>query len=387
MKIRFFISLGLCLCLALTGCSQVAAPAEEEPTPAITQAPSSPLPQESAAPTEEPAAQETPQGALPASTDSLRPYQFAALAGGQAYWCTGYGVLALQADGTHSLLSDVKGRCPVLLEGSLYVVEDQTDTTEDVPYPVPADAVTGSRILRLSLSGTEEPEEIYTGAYINQLYGRDGRLYFTTTQGEGLTEAGGLFSIDSTGADERLLAEDCIQLHCVQDGYVYFEGIYAENAALCRVSLSGGESEALYSGEGIAYTPLAYGDAVYYINLDIMNPEAENANAIMALQGEESVPLGEEKAQELLGIFDGNLYYLRPAAEEGLPSLCRLPLAGGSPEVLAQDVMEVAALDGDYALYSDEAPLLMAGSLNLLELATGSIAATLAVTDVVEGQG
>ena len=87
-----------------------------------------------------------------------------------------------------------------------------------------------------------------------------------------------------------------------------------------------------------------------------MNPEAENANAIMALQGEESVPLGEEKAQELLGIFDGNLYYLRPAAEEGLPSLCRLPLAGGSPEVLAQDVMEVAALDGDYALYSDEAP-------------------------------
>lgn len=102
------------------------------------------------------------------------------------------------------------------------------------------DAVTGSRILKLAAEA--EPEEIYTAPYINQLYARDGRLYFTTTQGETLSEAGGLFSIDETGQDERLLSEECVQLHCVQDGYAYFEGVEEEREALCP-GLRGGQRQ------------------------------------------------------------------------------------------------------------------------------------------------
>ena len=274
MRIRMFMAIILGVCLLVTLFPLIEAPAEAAPEEPETETPAP-----EAAPTEE---------TQPAAQESERAMPFGVLDGDTAYWCTGYGILSCKAGGEAVLFSEVRGRNPVLLDGSLYVIEDQTDTTEEVPFPVSMDAVTGSRILKLAAEG--EPEEIYTAPYINQLYARDGRLYFTTTQGETLSEAGGLFSIDGAGQDEKLLSEECVQLHCVQDGYAYFEGVEEEREALCRVSVEGNASETLYTGEGYAYTPIAYEGKVYFIHLDVTNEDAEDPNVIFCLENGEADP-------------------------------------------------------------------------------------------------
>lgn len=383
MRIRMLIALVLGLCLLATGCATVPAQVEETPQPQA-EAPEEAAPEEPAIEAQTPAA--TPQAqAQPAAQDSYRAMPFGALDGDTAYWCTGYGIIACKAGGEATLFSEIRGRNPVLLDGSLYVIEDQTDTTEEVPFPVSMDAVTGSRILKLAAEA--EPEEIYTAPYINQLYARDGRLYFTTTQGETLSEAGGLFSIDGAGQDEKLLSEECVQLHCVQDGYAYFEGVAEEKEALCRVSVEGNASETLYTGEGYAYTPIAYEGKVYFIHLDVTNADAENPNVIFCLENGEATPLEGCTAQQLFRIENGKLYYLAlPQDENSMPALAILDLNTKESNVLLENVMEVAALSPDHCLYSPEAPIFLAGSLQLWDSATGS-ATALEVSSVVESQG
>ena len=383
MRIRMLIALVLGLCLLATGCAAVPAQVEETPQPQA-EAPEEAAPEEPAIEAQTPAAIPEVQ-AQPAAQDSYRAMPFGALDGDTAYWCTGYGIIACKAGGEATLFSEIRGRNPVLLDGSLYVIEDQTDTTEEVPFPVSMDAVTGSRILKLTAEG--EPEEIYTAPYINQLYARDGRLYFTTTQGETLSEAGGLFSIDGAGQDEKLLSEECVQLHCVQDGYAYFEGVAEEKEALCRVSVEGNASETLYTGEGYAYTPIVYEGKVYFIHLDVTNADAENPNVIFCLENGEATPLEDCTAQQLFQVENGKLYYLAlPQDENSMPALAILDLNTKESNVLLENVMEVAALSPDHCLYSPEAPIFLAGSLQLWDSATGS-ATALEVSSVVESQG
>lgn len=383
MRIRMFMAIILGVCLLATGCTAVPAQVEETPQPQA-EAPAEAAPEEPE--TETPAPEAAPtEETQPAAQESERAMPFGVLDGDTAYWCTGYGILSCKAGGEATLFSEVRGRNPVLLDGALYVIEDQTDTTEEVPFPVSMDAVTGSRILKLAAEA--EPEEIYTAPYINQLYARDGRLYFTTTQGETLSEAGGLFSIDGAGQDEKLLSEECVQLHCVQDGYAYFEGVEEEREALCRVSVEGNASETLYTGEGYAYTPIAYEGKVYFIHLDVTNEDAEDPNVIFCLENGEATPLEGCTAQQLYRVENGKLYYLTlPQDENSMPALAMLDLSTLESNVLLENVMEVAALSPDHCLYSPEAPIFLAGALQLWDSATGS-ATALEVASVVESQG
>lgn len=385
MRNRLIISLALCLCLLLAGCAGSPADPAAGPTPAPEG-----TPQATAEAAPSPGAGQTPASPVPTAgsqaADATRAYLFGAVDGDTAYWCTGYGVLSLQPGGKAGLLSPVQGRYPVVMDGSLYVIEDQTDTTEEVAYPVATDAVTASRILRIPLDGGEA-QEVYSAAYIHLLYGKDGRLFFSTTQGEGISEAGGLFSIDGSGQDEKLLAEDCIKLHCVQDGYAYFEGVVEETAALCRVPVAGGESEKLVQEEGIAYTPIAYQGDVYYVRMNMMDPEAEHNQALMRLHEGAAAPLGPLSVLELLGVWGGQLYYLAPPdGETALPSLARINLSTLESETVKAGVTEVAAISDAFALYSAETPLILAGELQLLSLAGGEPTA-LSISDAVESKG
>ena len=296
MRNRIFIALLLCLTLA-AGCSN----------PLAFPPGGSPAPQEAAG--ESPTPTEPAPTTLPMAADAGRSFPFAAIDGDTIYWCTGYGVLAMAAGGEAKLFSEVRGANPLVMDGYLYIVEDETDVTEEVAWPVPAEAATASNILRIPLSGGEA-EKIYTAPYINTIAALDGRLYFSTTQGEALQEAGGLFSIDAGGGDERLLAEDCLLVCALGDGYAYYMGVAEEGSAFFRISLAGGEGERLLQGSGTPVTPLAYGGDIYYIFVSWVEADAESNLAIMRLRDGKSETLAPGlTARELLGIWDGKLYY------------------------------------------------------------------------------
>lgn len=69
-----------------------------------------------------------------------------------------------------------------------------------------------------------------------------------------------------------------------------------------------------------------------------------------------------------------------------MPALAMLDLSSLESNVLLENVMEVAALSPDHCLYSPEAPIFLAGALQLWDSATGS-ATALEVASVVESQG
>lgn len=376
MPSRVFIT--LLLCLALTaGCSApLAFPPEgtaapDPAPPEATPAPESPTPT-----------------AMPMAADAGRGFAYAALGGDTAYWCTSSGVLAMNATGEGKLLNEVKACKPLVMDGYLYVVEEETDITDEVGWPVPTDAVTACNILRIPIAGGEA-EQIYTTTYINTIAVAGGRLYFSTTQGEALQDAGGLFSIDTKGGDEQLLAEDCTRLCAVQDDYVYYMGVVEEAAAFFRMHIEGGKAEQLLAGPAMPVTPLAYQGDIYYVNMDFTSAEAENNLTIMGLRdGKSEVLGGGFLAHELLGIWDGKLYYAAPANnEQGLLSLVRIDLATLDSETLRKEAAsQFAALSGAYAAYSDYAPVYSATELKLMPL-PGQEPITLKIGDVVESQG
>ena len=376
MQSRILITLILCLILTV-GCSApLAFPPEGTAEPANAPLEGTPAP-ESPAPT-----------AMPIAANASRSFSYAALNGDTAYWCTSSGVLAMNATGEGKVLSEVKACKPLVMDDYLYVVEDKTDVTDEVAWPVPSDAVTASNILRIPLDGGEA-EQIYTTTYINTIAAADGRLYFSTTQGEALQDAGGLFSIDAKGGDERLLAEDCTRLSSLQDDYVYYMGVAEESAAFFRVHIEGGEAEQLLAGPAMPVTPLAYQGDIYYVNTDFTSAEAENNLTIMRLRdGKSEVLGGGFKAHELLGIWDGNLYYAAPSSnEQGLLSLVRIDLTTLDSETLRKEAAsQFAALSGAYVAYSDYAPVYAATELKVMAL-PGEEPITLKIEDVVKSQG
>ncbi|MEA5060068.1 MAG: DUF5050 domain-containing protein [Candidatus Pelethousia sp.] len=377
VRAHFAISVFLCILLVLgAGCAAVPAQPQESAAPAQAQAT-----EESAAPVPE------SPGPVPMEANASRSFPFAALDGGTLYWCTGSGVLSAEAGGPARLFSAALGRNPVVLNGYLYLVEDQTDLTEDVPWPVPADAVTGSSILRIPLGGGE-PESIYSIAYINSLVAADNRLYFCTTQDESILEAGGLLSLDAEGGDEQILAEDCSALACVQDGYAYYMGVAEEASVFCRIPLAGGEEEKLLQGEGMPRTPLFYQGDVYYIHYDLRADDAKNNLQIMRLRdGRPEAVGGGIQAMELLGIWDGKLYYTAVSGSDAaVVALSSLDLASLESKTLQENMVAIAALSGDCCAYSADEPAFLATELQLLPLSGGE-ATALQVADVVESQG
>lgn len=348
MRTRIFIALLLCLAL-LAGCgAPLAFPTETPAAPEATPAPA-----------------ETPQAAepspLPAEAEGAgRGFPFAALYEDTAYWCTQSGVFALTAGEKAKLFSETKGRLPVVLDGYLYIVEDETDTIENDVWPVPSNEVTASSLLRIPLAGGSA-EKIYTApANINGLAALEGRLYLSTSEGEGLQEAGGLFSIDAAGKDEQLLAEDCILLACAQEGYAYYMGVLEAHAALFRIPIAGGEAELLRDGAGWPTTPLAYKGDVYYVHMDLMSAEAENNLAIMRLrEGKSEVLASGVSAHELLGIWGGKLYYYAVSeGEDAFPyPVVRLDLSTLERETVYEGEQAVAALSGTYAALRDHLPV------------------------------
>ena len=377
MRIRFLIALLLCLALTLaTGCNvPLAFPPDETaaPSPEGVEVSATPEPAE---PTPSPA---------PAKPESLRSFPLCAIAKDTAYWCTRYGVLELKASGETKIFNKTLGRCPLVMDEYLYFIEDETDMTEDVAWPVPPEAATASKIIRVPLSGGDAAE-IYKTAYINAMSAQDGRLYFSTTQGEGLQDAGGMFSIATEGGDEKLLAEDCLQLCSVQKGYTYYMGVIDDASALFRMPLEGGEGELLLDNSGMPLTPLAYEGSVYYVYLNWA--EEENRFAVMKVQDGKSEALSEGvTAQELLGIWDGWLYYLSTPGEDGLTAeLSRINLTSLEKETVQDGIMQVAALSDDYAAFSDIVAIVVAPELKLVPTSSGETVA-LVIEDVVEGQG
>lgn len=381
MRNRILIFLCLFLCLALAaGCSIPPAfppesSAHQPQGPGGEEAPS-------------PAPEEPGPAAAPKETDAGRSFPFAALDGDTLYWCTSYGVLSGSAGGGVKLFSQTRGRNPLAMDGYLYVVEDEMDITgEDVIWPVPTEAATGSRILRIPLGGGEA-SEIYSAPYISSILACDSRLYLSTTQGESLQDAGGLFSIDAQGGDEKLLAEDCSVLFAAQGGYAYYLGVVEEASAFFRIPLEGGEGEQLLGEGGTPVTPLAYQGAVYYVYVNWSSAEAENNLSILRLRdGESEVVAGGIKAHELLGIWDGKLYYAAAPEKDASPlALARLDLAALTSETLQNELTQLAALSGACAAYSDSEPLSVATELKLLPLSGGE-PAVLAIADAVESQG
>ncbi|MEA4970874.1 MAG: DUF5050 domain-containing protein [Candidatus Pelethousia sp.] len=376
MRIRIIITLLLCLALA-AGCSApLAFPPEGTAEPANAPLDGTPPP-ESPTPT-----------SMPPAENASRSFSYAALNGDTVYWCTSSGVLAMNATGDGKLLSGVKACKPLVMGDYLYVVEEETDVTDEVAWPVPSDSVTASNILRIPLAGGEA-EQIYTTTYINTIAATDGRLYFSTTQGEALQDVGGLFSIDAKGGDERLLAEDCTRLCAVQDDYVYYMGVVEEASAFFRVQIEGGEAEQLLAGPAMPVTPLAYQGDIYYVNTDFSSAEAKNNLTIMRLRNGKSEVLGAGfNAHELLGIWDSKLYYAAPmSSEQALLSLVRIDLSTLDSETLRKEAAnQFAALSGAYAAYSDYAPLYAATELKLMPL-PGEEPVTLKIEDVVESQG
>ena len=373
MQFRILIALLLCLMLG-TGCSApLAFPLEETAQPAETplvQAPQAQAP--------------TPSPELFASSASYG-FPYAAIDGDTVYWCTSHGVLAMNAKGGARLFSDKKGTRPLVMGGYLYMVIEETDVTDEVAWPVPVDAVTASNIVRIPLSGGEA-ETIYTAPYINSLFAGDGRLYFSTTQGEALQDAGGLFSIDAKGEDERLLAEDCTMVYALQDGYVYYIGIVEEAPAFFRVDIAGGVAEQLLAGPGLPVTPLVYRGDVYYVNMDFTAEDGASNLAVMRLRDGKSEAHGIT-AQELLGIWNDTLYYAAPAKSDSAPlSLCLLDLSTLQAETLQKDVAQFAAVSGEYVLYSNSTSIASATELNLKQLPSGA-PITLKIEDVVKSIG
>ena len=126
MRIRMFMAIILGVCLLATGCTAVPAQVEETPQPQA-EAPAEAAPEEPE--TETPAPEAAPtEETQPAAQESERAMPFGVLDGDTAYWCTGYGIIACKAGGEAVLFSEVRGRNPVLLDGSLYVVEAWTQS-------------------------------------------------------------------------------------------------------------------------------------------------------------------------------------------------------------------------------------------------------------------
>ena len=390
MRIRLILCMFLVLSLLAAGCAPAPAeaPSSGETVPPATPAPT-PVP--ATAGEAEPAATATEApDALPAvaqADSASRAFPFAAIDGQTAYWCTGYGIFSIPAQGQGSLFSETLGRNPAIMDGKLYLIEDQMDITEEMPYPVNSADVTASRILAIPLTGGEATE-IYSAPYIQDLQARDGRLYFSTTQGEALREAGCLFSIAADGGDEILLAEECLSLYGLDETHAYYSGVGEDTPTISRVPLGGGESQVLLSDAGAARTPVIFQGTVYYVTYDLMNPEAENAFGIMSLQEAAPARLGDAAAQALLGVWSGGLYYLtQPGDGEAAPAIGRLDLNTLASETVQDAVTEVAALGSGYCLYSRQAPLLLAGEVHLTPLSGGDAATPFAVTDAVESQG